>query len=169
MAVEDGSMMELSFFDLDTVVTVLAHYIINNHYVIFTLVIMPRYYCDYCDAYLTHDSASVRKQHNSGFKHKSNFKAYYLQFEEEAQMRLFAEIHGGVAPAPGLPRGGVAPAPGGSVPAQRPYGGSAPPPHMPMHYSGGGGGALPPQQQQYQQQYQHGGGYRGGGHRPQRY
>ena len=31
---------------------------------------MPRYYCDYCDAYLTHDSRSVRKQHCSGFKHK---------------------------------------------------------------------------------------------------
>ena len=129
---------------------------------------MPRYYCDYCDAYLTHDSASVRKQHNSGFKHKSNFKAYYLQFEEEAQMRLFAEIRGGVAPAPALPRGGVAPAPGGPggpVPSQRPHGASAPPPHVPMHHFGGGGGALPPQQQQYQQQH---GGYRAG-HRPQRY
>ena len=31
---------------------------------------MPRYYCDFCDAYLTHDSRSVRKQHNAGFKHK---------------------------------------------------------------------------------------------------
>ena len=31
---------------------------------------MPRYYCDYCDAHLTHDSNSVRKQHNAGFKHK---------------------------------------------------------------------------------------------------
>lgn len=25
---------------------------------------MPRYYCDYCDVFLTHDSPSVRKQHN---------------------------------------------------------------------------------------------------------
>uniref|UniRef100_A0A0K0EER8 Matrin-type domain-containing protein n=1 Tax=Strongyloides stercoralis TaxID=6248 RepID=A0A0K0EER8_STRER len=25
---------------------------------------MPKYYCDYCDAYLTHDSPSVRKTHN---------------------------------------------------------------------------------------------------------
>nr|CAD1820648.1 unnamed protein product [Ananas comosus var. bracteatus] len=31
---------------------------------------MPRYYCDYCDTYLTHDSPSVRKQHNAGYKHK---------------------------------------------------------------------------------------------------
>jgi U1 small nuclear ribonucleoprotein C len=88
---------------------------------------MPRYYCDYCDAYLTHDSvrrgscmdgllhhictvvysvfllsikfflflqAVVRKQHNSGYKHKSNVKAYYLQFDEENQARLIAELNG---------------------------------------------------------------------------
>lgn len=80
---------------------------------------MPRYYCDYCDAYLTHDSVGcemvwewrhramvlraqrqctlvftreagslqvvVRKQHNSGYKHKANVKAYYGQFEEAMQ------------------------------------------------------------------------------------
>lgn len=34
---------------------------------------MPRYYCDYCDTYLTHDSASVRKQHNAGYKHKVEY------------------------------------------------------------------------------------------------
>jgi len=44
---------------------------------------MPRYYCDYCDAYLTHDSRSVRKQHCSGFKHKANVRAYYQVFEEQ--------------------------------------------------------------------------------------
>ncbi|ABO94751.1 predicted protein [Ostreococcus lucimarinus CCE9901] len=41
---------------------------------------MARYYCDYCNAHLTHDSATVRKQHNSGFKHKANVRAYYAQF-----------------------------------------------------------------------------------------
>ncbi|KAM3357935.1 U1 small nuclear ribonucleoprotein C isoform X2 [Capsicum galapagoense] len=44
---------------------------------------MPRYYCDYCDTYLTHDSPSVRKQHNAGYKHKANVRTYYLKFEEE--------------------------------------------------------------------------------------
>ena len=39
------------------------------------LATMPRYYCDYCDAYLTHDSASVRKQHSQGFKHKVKAEA----------------------------------------------------------------------------------------------
>ena len=41
---------------------------------------MTRYYCEYCDAYLTHDSATVRRQHISGFKHKANVRNYYLQF-----------------------------------------------------------------------------------------
>ncbi|XP_076907676.1 uncharacterized protein LOC143564212 [Bidens hawaiensis] len=34
---------------------------------------MPRYYCDYCDTYLTHDSPSVKKQHNAGYKHKTAY------------------------------------------------------------------------------------------------
>lgn len=65
---------------------------------------MPRYYCDYCDTYLTHDSVSLltaasraiatslsnvlpslsqqagRKQHNRGWKHRENVKLYYEQF-----------------------------------------------------------------------------------------
>ena len=35
---------------------------------------------DYCDAFLTHDSTTVRKQHNAGFKHKSNVRSFYSQF-----------------------------------------------------------------------------------------
>ena len=27
---------------------------------------MPRFFCDYCDAYLTHDSAPGRQQHIRG-------------------------------------------------------------------------------------------------------
>ena len=38
---------------------------------------MPRFYCDYCDAYLTHDSPYGRMQHNRGWKHRDAFKAYY--------------------------------------------------------------------------------------------
>nr|AFK36549.1 unknown [Lotus japonicus] len=49
---------------------------------------MPRYYCDYCDTYLTHDSPSVRKQHNSGYKHKANVRNYYQQFEEQQTQSL---------------------------------------------------------------------------------
>ncbi|KAL3689505.1 hypothetical protein R1sor_015814 [Riccia sorocarpa] len=49
---------------------------------------MPRYYCDYCDTYLTHDSPSVRTQHNAGYKHKANVRAYYQQFEEQQTQSL---------------------------------------------------------------------------------
>ncbi|CAG8953190.1 hypothetical protein HYFRA_00003391 [Hymenoscyphus fraxineus] len=36
---------------------------------------MPK--CDYCDVYLTHDSMSVRKAHNSGRNHLRNVVDYY--------------------------------------------------------------------------------------------
>jgi len=32
---------------------------------------------DYCDIYLTHDSASVRKAHNEGWKHRLHVKNYF--------------------------------------------------------------------------------------------
>lgn len=47
---------------------------------------MPKYYCDYCETYLTHDSPSVRKTHCYGRKHKDNVKFYYmLWLEKRAQ------------------------------------------------------------------------------------
>ncbi|KAL0437563.1 UNVERIFIED_CONTAM: U1 small nuclear ribonucleoprotein C [Sesamum radiatum] len=49
---------------------------------------MPRYYCDYCDTYLTHDSPSVRKQHNAGYKHKANVRSYYQQYEAQLNQSL---------------------------------------------------------------------------------
>jgi U1 small nuclear ribonucleoprotein C len=48
---------------------------------------MPRYYCDYCDVYLTHDSAPGRAQHNRGGKHREFFKAYYQKVFEEQQRK----------------------------------------------------------------------------------
>jgi hypothetical protein len=38
---------------------------------------MPRYYCDYCDMYLSHDSAGGRKEHTRGWKHRDNVMAYF--------------------------------------------------------------------------------------------
>ena len=35
------------------------------------------YQGDYCDVYLTHDSMSVRKAHNSGRNHLRNVVDYY--------------------------------------------------------------------------------------------
>uniref|UniRef100_A0A8B9W410 Matrin-type domain-containing protein n=1 Tax=Bos mutus grunniens TaxID=30521 RepID=A0A8B9W410_BOSMU len=44
------------------------------------------FYCDYCDPFLTHDSASVRKTHCSGRKHEENVKDYYQKcIEGQAQ------------------------------------------------------------------------------------
>ena len=66
-------------------------------------VTMGRFFCDYCDTYLTHDSvrrscwtcttpalfspsflvvvvqAKGRKQHNYGWKHRENFRLFYQQ------------------------------------------------------------------------------------------
>uniref|UniRef100_A0A6B2LUU6 Matrin-type domain-containing protein n=1 Tax=Arcella intermedia TaxID=1963864 RepID=A0A6B2LUU6_9EUKA len=54
---------------------------------------MPKYYCDYCDTYLTHDSTSVRKSHNEGWKHKAAVKNYYSQFGlDETQEIINARI-----------------------------------------------------------------------------
>ncbi|KAL1430741.1 hypothetical protein MTO96_002344 [Rhipicephalus appendiculatus] len=49
---------------------------------------MPKYYCDYCDTYLTHDSPSVRKTHCNGRKHKENVKFYYQKWMEEQAQNL---------------------------------------------------------------------------------
>lgn len=38
---------------------------------------MPKYYCDYCKSYLTHDKASVRKSHLSGKNHIKFYCSYY--------------------------------------------------------------------------------------------
>lgn len=49
---------------------------------------MPKYYCDYCDTYLTHDSPSVRKTHCTGRKHRDNVKFYYQKWMEEQAQHL---------------------------------------------------------------------------------
>lgn len=49
---------------------------------------MPKYYCNYCDTYLTHDSPSVRKTHCQGRKHKDNVKYFYQKWMEEQAQNL---------------------------------------------------------------------------------
>ncbi|XP_053213463.1 U1 small nuclear ribonucleoprotein C-like [Panonychus citri] len=78
---------------------------------------MPKYYCDYCDTYLTHDSPSVRKTHCSGRKHKENVNFYYQKWmEERAQSLIDATTAAFTAqkiapkqPTSGLPAPPVAP------------------------------------------------------------
>lgn len=47
---------------------------------------MPKYFCDYCNIYLTHNSLNARRTHNAGLKHKANVRTYYAQFLETASI-----------------------------------------------------------------------------------
>uniref|UniRef100_A0A0M3IAY6 Matrin-type domain-containing protein n=1 Tax=Ascaris lumbricoides TaxID=6252 RepID=A0A0M3IAY6_ASCLU len=78
---------------------------------------MPKYYCDYCDTFLTHDSPSVRKTHNGGRKHKENVRMFYQKWMEEQAQKLvdattkaFTQGRIGVA-APPVAAGGAGAAP----------------------------------------------------------
>eukprot|EP01139_Manchomonas_bermudensis_P015603 Amastigsp_a510612_102.p1 type:complete len:162 gc:universal Amastigsp_a510612_102:696-211(-) len=42
-----------------------------------------RYYCDYCDIFLTQGSASVRRAHNVGRKHKEEVTNFFGQFLQD--------------------------------------------------------------------------------------
>ncbi|SNX86564.1 probable U1 small nuclear ribonucleoprotein C [Melanopsichium pennsylvanicum] len=44
---------------------------------------MGKHYCDYCDVFLTHDSVSVRKAHNSGRNHLQNVREYYQNLDPD--------------------------------------------------------------------------------------
>eukprot|EP00180_Rhodochaete_pulchella_P002750 Plantae.Rhodophyta-Rhodochaete_pulchella.ctg42927.p2 GENE.Plantae.Rhodophyta-Rhodochaete_pulchella.ctg42927~~Plantae.Rhodophyta-Rhodochaete_pulchella.ctg42927.p2 ORF type:complete len:130 (-),score=8.31 Plantae.Rhodophyta-Rhodochaete_pulchella.ctg42927:62-415(-) len=48
---------------------------------------MGKFYCGYCDVFLTHDSPAVRRQHSSGNRHKLNVCEYYRQFIGEKTQR----------------------------------------------------------------------------------
>ena len=103
---------------------------------------MPKYFCDYCDTYLTHDSPSVRKTHCSGRKHKENVKIYYQKWmEEQAQSLIDATTAafkaGKIQNNPFA--AGKGPAAGGREP-----GGAAIPPPANMGGAGGGAPARPP-------------------------
>ena len=73
---------------------------------------MPRYYCDYCDMYLSHDSAGGRKEHTRGWKHRDNVMAYFKPMlptflrsgQGNAWQGWQQSLRGGQAPPP-LPAG----------------------------------------------------------------
>lgn len=99
---------------------------------------MPKYYCDYCDTYLTHDSPSVRKTHCQGRKHKDNVKFYYQKWmEDQAQQLIDAttamykagKITGVQPPPMNMPPGALPPFPPMPMPpGLTPQGMMAPPP-----------------------------------------
>nr|XP_023023994.1 U1 small nuclear ribonucleoprotein C-like [Leptinotarsa decemlineata] len=49
---------------------------------------MPKYFCDYCDTYLTHDSPTVRKTHVTGRKHIDNVKYVYQKLMDDETQRM---------------------------------------------------------------------------------
>ncbi|KAJ2356432.1 U1 small nuclear ribonucleoprotein C, partial [Coemansia erecta] len=69
---------------------------------------MPKYYCDYCDIFLTHDSSSVRKAHNTGWKHISQVAAYYQELDQDKTQEIIDSItkaHDGQIPPIIMPTG----------------------------------------------------------------
>ncbi|KAJ2976245.1 hypothetical protein NUW58_g8137 [Xylaria curta] len=58
---------------------------------------MPKFFCDYCDVYLTHDSMSVRKAHNSGRNHLRNVVDYYQQIGHEKAQSVIDSITSSLA------------------------------------------------------------------------
>ncbi|XP_075411615.1 U1 small nuclear ribonucleoprotein C isoform X1 [Tenrec ecaudatus] len=89
---------------------------------------MPKFYCDYCDTYLTHDSPSVRKTHCSGRKHKENVKDYYQKWMEEQAQSLIDKTnvrHFLALKAAAFQQGKIPPSPFSAPP---PAGAMIPPP-----------------------------------------
>ncbi|KAM9962936.1 hypothetical protein ACTFIW_006157 [Dictyostelium discoideum] len=103
---------------------------------------MPKYYCDYCDKYLTHDSPSVRKSHTVGKQHKLAVQLFYQQFEAEftqslieARLKEYEESKGRLIHQPPM---GIIPTPYGQMYQQQqqqqqgipPFQGIQPPTHQ---------------------------------------
>ena len=121
-----------------------------------------RFYCEYCDIYLTHDSLEARRQHSRGWKHKTNVRAYYSQLLEQQGAQMLVSSNVNVHPYNGaagtaVAAGRIAPPPPLPIPPPSAFGGSAPPP-VPVFVAGGGSASLsqpsPAPQQQQQQQRQ---------------
>jgi U1 small nuclear ribonucleoprotein C len=53
---------------------------------------MPKYYCNYCDIFLTHDAPRVIKDHNAGWKHGARVREHYLSRNLENMARNVGEV-----------------------------------------------------------------------------
>ena len=78
---------------------------------------MPKFFCDYCNVFLTHDSQSGRKQHNRGRRHQENVRLFYATFLQ-SHVQVGEPITATFAPIPkdklgnSLMQGALPPAPG---------------------------------------------------------
>ncbi|KAJ5020634.1 U1 zinc finger-domain-containing protein [Bipolaris maydis] len=115
---------------------------------------MPKFFCDYCDVYLTHDSMSVRKAHNNGRNHLRNVQAYYEQISSDQTQQVINSItdayntEGQANPLfqqnlnggfPGGPMGGMPGMPPMGMPGFPPPGTNAAMAGMPPQFMGRGG------------------------------
>ena len=78
---------------------------------------MPKFYCDYCDTYLTHNTPSVRKTHCNGRKHKENVKLYYQKWMEDQAQSLID------ATTAAFMKGKIGKYPGNAIPPPQSLGG----------------------------------------------
>ena len=107
---------------------------------------MPKFFCDYCDVYLTHDSMSVRKAHNSGRNHLRNVVDYYQQIGHEKAQSVIDSITSSYAAEgqsgsnPMLPQNQQGGGAFGMMPGVGPAGFGGPPPPGVVGF----GGAPPP-------------------------
>ncbi|KAJ5206193.1 hypothetical protein N7472_002641 [Penicillium cf. griseofulvum] len=102
---------------------------------------------DYCDVYLTHDSMSVRKAHNSGRNHLRNVVDYYQQIGQEKAQSVIDSITSSYAAegqqAPNMMPPGAFPPPFG-FPGHPGMPGMPPPPFgIPPPGAPGAPGMLP--------------------------
>ncbi|KAK5080299.1 U1 small nuclear ribonucleoprotein C [Exophiala xenobiotica] len=110
---------------------------------------MPKFFCDYCDVYLTHDSMSVRKSHNTGRNHLRNVTEYYQQIGHEKAQSVIDSITNSYAaegqPNPMLQQPGAGPGfPPMGFPGMPPPPFGAPPGQGGMMLPGGRGMPFPP-------------------------
>mmetsp|Transcript_29054 Transcript_29054/g.43924 ORF Transcript_29054/g.43924 Transcript_29054/m.43924 type:complete len:120 (-) Transcript_29054:174-533(-) len=68
---------------------------------------MPKFYCEYCDLYLTHSGLSGRRQHLTGRRHINNKIEYYQMLIREKGLTppIYPPPPGMVLPMPKLPAG----------------------------------------------------------------
>mmetsp|Transcript_51066 Transcript_51066/g.119519 ORF Transcript_51066/g.119519 Transcript_51066/m.119519 type:complete len:128 (-) Transcript_51066:60-443(-) len=73
---------------------------------------MPKFYCEYCDLYLTHSGKAGRYQHLTGRRHINNKIEYYQALIREKGLTppIYPPPPGMVLPMPKLPGAGAAPA-----------------------------------------------------------
>ncbi|KNE69248.1 hypothetical protein AMAG_13631 [Allomyces macrogynus ATCC 38327] len=99
---------------------------------------MPKYYCDYCDIYLTHDSPSVRRSHNMGWKHIMHVKEYYSELCHDQAQSVIDQIAAAHTRPHGMPPMGGHRGQMGPPPHHGPPGGGfrhhGPPHHGPPHH-----------------------------------